>query len=158
MSSLFRTLLIFFGALVVHSGSHQFNMLHDSIEYPFLIAITPYLISLLPLLGTRKLMEGNFQPLVSLLLLAGLSFCMYYLVNYVKYNKQTDFVSIFLNKNDISIGFLKINRVFVIVLALVLLIELISQHLSKSIAKQDRIKEFEKAVTRSLAKFFADKK
>lgn len=155
-TQLIRSLLIAIFAILIHS---VFNIsknvsLSAQIQYPLIVAITPFVISKIPLLGTRDLMAAGGQPFMSLLFMVCSTVLMQYLIEEIKKNNQNDFLSTYL-KNDtpLQFGQLEIQRDFVILIAFVLFLDFFYQLYNKN----QKYKTMEKVVLRALAKFHGKK-
>jgi hypothetical protein len=128
--------------------------LNKHIQYPLIIAFTPYLISKLPLLGTRNLMVKGIQPLISTAFLLICTIVVQYIVKEMKTIKQTDFLSLYLkDEKKLRVQGFEIKRDFLVVLIIVLLSEFGFQ----SIVSANEYDKLEKALLRALAKYHEKK-
>jgi hypothetical protein len=151
-NQLFRVSFIIIFALLTHA---LFNVspsfgLSKQIQYPLIIALTPYLISKLPLLGTKDLMMKGIQPLVSMTFFIICTIIVQYIVKEISQNSQLDFLSIYIkDKKPLRIEGFEIKRDFIVVLIVVMISEFIFQGII-SANEYDRL---EKALLRALTKF-----
>lgn len=154
---MFRILLIAIFAILTQSlfnVSHSFAV-SKQIQYPLIIALTPYLISKLPILGTKNLMSAGVQPLMSLVFMIICTIIIQYVVKEIKNSKQVDFLSTYIKDDDpIAFGSMKVERDFIVILILVLVCEFIFQ----KFAARSKHNELEKVVLSALTKFHGKKK
>ena len=154
---MFRVAFICTFALLTHA---LFNIgpdfgLSKQIQYPMIIAITPYIISKLPLLGTKDLMTSGVQPLVSLTFLILCTIGVQYLVREIKSSTQNDQISKYIkDPKPLAIQGFKIERDFVFVLVSVLAAEILFQ----SLVSQNKHTQMEKALLRALEKYHGKKR
>lgn len=128
--------------------------LSKQIQYPLIIALTPYIISKLPLLGTKSLMMKGVQPLISMVFLTISSVIVQYVVKEIKNNSQKDPLSTYIkNKEPMRVEGFEIKRDFVFVLVMVLICEFIFQ----GIVSVNESNKMEKAMLRALSKFHGKK-
>lgn len=156
MEMFLRSSLYMVTALMLHMIMNAANpdLINNKIEIPLILVITPFVISKIPLLGTKSLMESGMQPLMATLVTVAVSFMVYLMVKEIKASKQADPLSKFLNETDyFTIGGMKVNREFMVTITIVLIIEMGLQQLYLSRkGKQDEDKIF-----KALTKFFKDK-
>ena len=156
-TQIFRIAFICIFALLTHA---LFNIgpdfgLSKQIQYPLIIAITPYVISKLPLLGTKDLMTSGTQPLVSLAFLLLCTIGAQYLVREIKQSNQNDIISKYVKDPEpLAIEGFKIERDFVFVLFIVLIAEILFQGLTA----RNKYNQMEKAMIRALEKYHGKKK
>lgn len=156
VTQVFRIFLIAMFAVLIQSLFNISNSfaLSKQMQYPLIIALTPYLISKLPVLGTKNLMSSGAQPLVSLVFMVICTIVIQYVVKEIKGSSQMDFLSSYLKNNEpISIGSLQIQRDFIVILGVVLFGELLFQKL----ASKKKFNELEKVVLSALTKFHSKK-
>lgn len=156
VTQVFRIFLIAMFAVLIQSLFNISNSfaLSKQMQYPLIIAVTPYLISKLPVLGTKNLMSSGAQPLVSLVFMVICTIVIQYVVKEIKGSSQMDFLSSYLKNNEpISIGSLQIQRDFIVILGVVLFGELLFQKL----ASKKKFNELEKVVLSALTKFHSKK-
>lgn len=156
VTQVFRIFLIAMFAVLIQSLFNISNSfaLSKQMQYPLIIALTPYLISKLPVLGTKNLMSSGAQPLVSLVFMVICTIVIQYVVKEIKGSSQMDFLSSYLKDNEpISIGSLQIQRDFIVILGVVLFGELLFQKL----ASKKKFNELEKVVLSALTKFHSKK-
>jgi hypothetical protein len=155
-TQVFRILFIAFFAILAQSLFNVSNVLSLSkqIQYPLIIALTPYLISKLPLLGTKNLMSTGVQPLLSLVFMTICTVVIQYIMKEIKSSSQVDFLSKYIKDEEpLRIGDIKIEKDFVVILSFVLLSELIFQ----SVGQQNKYTKLEDAMLRALKKFHGKK-
>jgi hypothetical protein len=151
-NQLFRVSFIIIFALLTHA---LFNIspsfgLSKQIQYPLIIGLTPYLISKLPLLGTKDLMIQGVQPLVSMTFLILCTIIIQYVVKEISQNSQMDFLSVYIkDEKPLRIEGFEIKKDFIVVLFVVIISEFIFQ----GIVSANEYSRLEKALLRALAKF-----
>ena len=151
-TQLLRILFIAFFAMLIQSVFNVSNMvsLSKQIQYPLIIAFTPYLISKIPLLGTKDLMKTGTQPLLSLVFMVICTIVIQYIAKEIKGSSQTDFLSKYVQDDEpLTIGNLTIQKDFIVVLAFVLISELLFQ----AVARRNKSSKLEEAMIRALKKY-----
>ena len=144
-------------ALIVHSLFNISNLfdISDQIQYPLVIAITPYIISKLPLLGTKDLMTQGAQPLLSLIFLILCTIGVQYITKQIKTNSQNDFLSKFLKeKKYVSYKGFKVKRE---TLNPKLAVVLLSEFIFQSLVSKNEHDKLEKTLLKVLTKFHGKK-
>ena len=156
MEMLLRSSLYMVTALMIHMIMNVTNpnLINNKIEIPLILIITPFVISKIPLLGTKSLMESGMQPLMATLVTVGISFMVYLMVKEIKDSKQGDPLSTFLNESEyFTIGGMKVNREFLVTITIVLIIEMGLQQLY--LRRKGKLEEDK--IIKALSKFFKDK-
>ena len=156
VTQVFRILLIAVFAVLIQSLFNISNSfgLSKQIQYPLIIALTPYLIAKLPVLGTKNLMSSGAQPLMSLVFMVICTIIIQYVVKEIKSSSQMDFLSSYLKDDEpLGIGSLQIQRDFIVILCGVLFCELLFQ----KVASRKKYNELEKVVLSALTKFHGKK-
>ena len=156
VTQLLRIFLIAAFAVLIQSLFNISNTfaLSKQIQYPLIIALTPYAIAKLPVLGTKNLMSSGAQPLVSLVFMVICTIVIQYVVKEIKDSSQMDFLSSYLKDDEpLGIGSLQVQKDFIVILSVVLLCELLFQ----KVASQKKYNELEKVVLSALAKFHEKK-
>ena len=153
LSMLIRSSLILCIALLLHVLSNFNTLAPNLVMYPIILAISPYMVSKLPLLGTKSLMETGIQPLFSLLLISGFAVFGTILVDFIK-NSENNKIGIFLQSlKPVNVGPVQIQPEFVIVSVLTLFLELLFQEMYFKKKVRDEKKQLETVLERVLAKF-----
>lgn len=156
-NQIFRLSFITVFALLTHA---LFNIspnfgLSKQLQYPLIIAFTPYLISKLPLLGTKDLMTKGVQPLVSMTFFLLCTIVVQYVVKEISQNKQMDILSKYIkDKEPLRISGFEIKRDFIVILAVVLS----SEFLFQEIVAQKEANKLEDIVYRALTRYHEKKK
>ena len=156
---LLRALLIAGGALILNGSVESLapNVLANVVKFPIIVALAPLLVSRLPLMGTKALIDNavGMQPIFSMLLMIGLSFAVHFVIREIRSSDQTDILSRFVKDEDhMSIGVFKISREFFIVILSTVFFDGVAQYAMKyrTQAKQKQI--IENAVVRGMDKYF----
>ena len=133
------------------------NMINNKLETILIISLTPYFVTKVPgILGLGDVMKGGMIPLVSLLMIIGITLAASLLVKEMKDTGGTDILSKYLqNPDDVSIGNIRLNREFTIILSVVMVIDFIVQYLYVSQHKNTKDANVARIVSEQLKRFFA---
>ena len=156
---LLRALLISGGALILNGSVESLapNALTDVVKFPILVALSPLLVSRLPLMGTKALVDNavGMQPIFSMLLMIGLSIAVHFVIREIRSSDQTDVLSRFVkDENHMSIGKFKISREFFLVILSTVFFDGIVQYAMKHRTQAKQKQLIENAVVRGMEKYF----
>jgi hypothetical protein len=159
MSLLIRSGLYSTGAIGLHVLINSLlpDLMNNKLETIIIISLTPYVISILPrILGLDEIMKVGMIPLVSLLMMVGLTFGVMTLVKEMKEAGGSDFLSRFLNRGeDVEIfKGVRLNREFAVTLGLVVVLDLMIQFLYMKRLRTKDNNQVQRNVEKGLEKFY----
>jgi hypothetical protein len=130
MKLLVRSLIICLSCLAVQISTSRLTkaLISKELLYPAIIAFTPFLASFIPLLGMSDLVKSGMQPLIATLLLFGISFGVQFGLEQIKNSKQTDSLSLFIKQGTINLEYVDVDRQYITILIITLLLELLIQY------------------------------
>uniref|UniRef100_A0A6C0F7Y3 Uncharacterized protein n=1 Tax=viral metagenome TaxID=1070528 RepID=A0A6C0F7Y3_9ZZZZ len=153
-----RSILYFVITMVIYGLMNylNFNLVSSEIESLVVIGIMPMIINRIPIPGLKQLMMSGMQPMLSFVIVMGMSFIVMTILKYIKKSKSNDEFSKFLNGEDIEIGMMKFDRIFMMTLIIVIILEYVMQRGMMRYQKNVQNKNMEKVVIRSLEKFYKE--
>ena len=130
MKLLIRTVIICIACLAVQISTSKLttSLISKEFLYPAIIALTPFITSFFPLLGMSDLLKSGMQPLMATLLLFGISFGIQFGLEHIKKSNQTDSLALFIKQGTINLKYVDVDRQYITVLIITLLLELMIQY------------------------------
>jgi hypothetical protein len=104
------------------------TVLNTKLLYPILIAMVPYVLSMLPILGLSNLMNTGLQPLISTLLLFGFSFLIQIRISEIEKSDENDIITKFIKSKPVKYKYIELDRKFIVLITLTLCVELLVQY------------------------------
>lgn len=149
---LMRSLIIFIMCSVVQIfvGKYAKLVLDKKLINSSVIAVSPFIVTFVPLLGMNKLMNTGMQPLFSTLLLFGVSYIIQIGLDKTENSNPIDKI---FKEDTIDLKFFEVDTSFFVILTFTLTLELLAQISSGSMEKRSQIDNIVKGMEKFYKKY-----
>ena len=157
LTALTRTTIIIFACMLFQSFfnyTKYFNV-PSSIQCPLIISLTPYILTIIPVLGLSDIIKSNIFSLAFLIIATII--IQTTIIDNIKNKDDDDYISTFINEKETSINQFSIKNDFIVLLLLVMFSEFFFQyHISSYLTSQEE-KRWERSVLKALETFHKKK-